>query len=285
MTFAATEASADAGRPFNLYLFRFGTGANDFLAYTNLTDPFEFDISGGIGDPQVVTFAAEAIIHGDVTASGTLDKTTVPVTAPDVGDLASLYAGEGPQQSVVLTIWQGHVGDADIKVGFSGRVISASFGDGKIELDVEPVGTSLQRSGLTRNWQYACPLVLYGAQCKANRGAATRTTTVSTVTGPLLTLPSNWAPADLKAKHQGGVFAWLDANGRTVRRSIESVDVNSVRLSSFVEGLVAGASVTVTLGCNHLMDDCAAVHNNIQNFGGQPQIPLKNPVGVTNSFY
>lgn len=76
------------------------------------------------------------------------------------------------------------------------------------------------------------------------------------------------------------------ASGRTERRTILDVQTdNTLLLSGPVRNLSVGATVTISLGCNHKMDDWASLHNNIVNFGGQPYIPLKNPVGIRNNFY
>lgn len=274
MSFAAREASRDAGRPYHLYRFAFGE--DDVLAYCSVTTPI---------DHVGLTFEPLAISHGDITSSGGLDKSALPVTAPDEGPLAERWKDDVPQTVVNLTIWQGHIGEAELKVCFAGRVLSGAFGEDGLELQAEPIMSSLRRPGLNRDWQLTCPLVLYGSRCRADREAATRSATLSAVDGPNLVLAAGWAPDDLRVKHVGGVFTWQDSGGRTHRRSIEDVSGNQMRIASFVPDMASGQTVSVTLGCDHTMGDCKALHDNSQNFGGQPQIPLKNPVGITNPFY
>lgn len=276
MSFEQKETSRDGGRPVHLYRFRTGPNPADVFTYAALTEAVEHDD---------LTFAPLAITHTNVVSSGTLDKSTVTVTVPDDCPLAAIYSGEPPQGVVGVTIWEGHVGEPELRVAFAGRVQSARFTDVALDIEVEPIGASLRRSGLKRDWQLHCPLVLYGPRCRANRTAASRTVVLASVDGPFVTLPDAWAPAELKEKHQGGTLRWVNGAGRTVRRAIEEVDVNEIRLSSFIEDLGAGASVVVELGCDHTMVDCQAVHANIQNFGGQPAIPLKNPTGLVNLFY
>ena len=276
MTFPSRETSPNNGRPFHLYRFKFGPGANDVVYYTNVAMPYEFD---------EMLFEPLAITHGDIVSAGNLDKSALSVTLPDETEIAALYGGQPPSYVVTLTIWQGHVADDDFRVCWAGRVMGATFDDAIVELECEPIVSSLRRPGLSRDYQYACPLVLYGSRCRADREAATRVTQVAAVNGPWVTLAATWAPAGLKEKHVGGYAEWTNDAGRTERRAIIDVVGDIVQVSSFPEGLNAGDPFTVVLGCSHLMDDCRSVHNNILNFGGQPEIPLKNPVGITNNYY
>lgn len=279
MTFASAETSLSAGQPFHLYRFSHGGGV---FMYTNLAEAVTREIDPE-DDPYV--FQPLAITHGDIVASGTLDKSTISVTVPDDCSIASLYKDDQPQGIMRLTIWQGHVGEDEVKVCGVGRVLKGSFGESDLELHVEPIAASMQRPGLTRNYSLTCVHVLYGSRCKANRAAATTTAEVAAVSGVDVTLTSGWVADALRVKHRGGVFSWTDGSGRTHRRSIEDVTGDVLRLSEFVAGLAVEDSVTVTLGCDHTLADCNALHSNGPNFGGQPQIPLKNPTGLTNIYY
>ena len=276
MTFAAKESSRAAGRPVALYSIRFGPEAGSVLRFTNVGTPITFESN---------VYQPLAITHSNVTSSGDLDKANVRVTAPENSTLGDLYRSEPPSNVVSIVIYQGHVGDSDFKVGFAGRILSGLFDDNDIECDCEPIVTSMRRVGLTRDYQYSCPLVLYGPGCRANKAAATTTAVVTSVSSAFVTLPSTWAAGGMKDKYIGGIAQWVSTSGRTERRSISGRGGDVLRLSSLAEGLVGGATITLILGCNHQVYDCEFVHNNIQNYGGQPAIPLKNPTGITNNYY
>ena len=217
-------------------------------------------------------------------SSGSLDKTVMDVRLPESGELPMLYRDHEPSGIVGLIIRQGHASDNDFKVCFTGRVLGVSYEEADMVLQCEPISSSLRRPGLTREYQYACPLVLYGPQCRASRTNATRTSTASVVNGALVTLPGNWAAADLKDKFLGGIAEWTDSDGQIARRSIIRRDGDTLTLSS-AGPLLPGMAIKLVLGCGKTMDDCRGVHNNILNYGGQPEIPLVNPIGITNNFY
>ncbi len=282
MTFAAREDSRIAGHPIHLYEFRFGPEVDSVRRYTNIAKGFAW---GGH------TFEPLTIQHGEIVASGNLDKSTLQVRMPDEGDIPDLYTGSPPSSVVSLIIRQGHLADDDFKVCWSGRVGGTSYEGAELILDCEPISASLRRSGLTRLYTIPCPLVLYGPKCRANKAAASSNHIATTVNGPILTFASDWAPTDRKDKYIGGVVEWTNAAGRLERRSIVGRDGSTkLIMSNYSDTLVSGMTVTLVLGCNHqhgMNDtdgDCLNLHDNILNFGGQPEIPLKNPIGIVNNY-
>jgi hypothetical protein len=274
MTFSANEASRNAARPLHLYEFVFSDGSAT-IRYTNVAQGWW---QGGN------EYLPLAITHGEIVASGDLDKSTFEVVAPEDSTIAAAFAQGGGSNVVTLILRQGHVTEDDFKVAWSGTVLGATFGDNDVTLSCEPVTVSMRRTGLTRDYQFSCPLTLYGNKCRVVKATATSTATVTSVDGAMVTLPAAWAATDLKDKHIGGIAEWTVA-GRIERRSIINHAADVLTLGSAATDLAAAATITLILGCNHQLSDCENLHNNIQNFGGQPEIPLKNPIGITNSYY
>jgi hypothetical protein len=99
------------------------------------------------------------------------------------------------------------------------------------------------------------------------------------------TCPPPKKQEDRKNKYIGGIAEWMVADGRIERRSIVRRNGDVLTFAADARGLLPGGTVSLVLGCDHTMDDCRQVHNNILNFGGQPEIPLTNPVGITNNYY
>ncbi|MGQ4828481.1 hypothetical protein, partial [Enterococcus faecalis] len=79
--------------------------------------------------------------------------------------------------------------------------LSSSREDNETVFACEPTSSSLRRPGLWRNYQIGCPYVLYGAGCFANKAAATRSTTVASMTASTVTLASGW-----NGPHAAGKF-------------------------------------------------------------------------------
>lgn len=278
MSFENYEESRDDGEPVDLYLFRYGTTANAYYAYTDAEQPITI---------EGVTYVPIPIERGKFTASGTLDKTALEVQCPINADISNLFRVYPPGQVVTLVIKQGHVNDADqdFKVIWTGRVIQCERKDSTATLACEPISTSLRRNGLRRNYQLSCPHVLYGAQCKASKIAATTTTEVLSLTGTRVTLQDGWSGAIDPSKYVGGMIEWNIAAGLDRRTILRVIDLKTLALSGPTSGITSGMMIDVILGCNHQMGagpqpdgDCLPLHDNIHNFGGQPWIPTANPL-------
>jgi hypothetical protein len=146
---------------------------------------------------------------------------------------------------------------------------------------------------LRRPYQYGCPLALYSVGpglCNADKASKTLSATVSTVDGATVTLGAGWNGAFSGAKFLGGLFEWVNDDGLTDRRTILRVTGNTLSLSGIAKDVDPGDTVSVVVGCNHKAyaeqdGDCLPLHDNINNYGGDPWIPLKNPIGDFNNYF
>lgn len=285
MTFAAFEESRASGQPVQCFLFRYGTEADEYYAYTDSTDELTIDHGGTVGE---ITYSPVPINRDNITSNGTLDKSALSL-GMDIGtDLSELFRVYPPSNVVTLTIYQGHMTDAEFVVVWAGRVVTVAREGGELVLSGEPVSTQLLRPGLRRHYQYGCPHQLYGPQCGADKASATVSATVDSVAGATVTLATGWEGAFAAEKFLRGMLEWTPADSSTERRTIVRISGDTLTLSGIPKGLEAADSVDVVLGCNHKafapVGDCEALHDNIQNFGGQPWIPVKNVVN-TNPYY
>lgn len=241
-----------------------------------------------------ITYLPAPISRDNIRASGSLDKTRLEVTIGRGFDL--VFDGEfiayPPSTVVNLTVFQGHVGDdpddpRSFTAVWAGRVLGAAKAENATKLTCEPIVASLRRPGLRRNYQRGCPYALFGPECRASRVRATYTAKVASVlsrarvtfTAPL---PGPHAPE----KFAGGILTWTNDAGGTEFRTIVSVPgANQIQLRGTLPDLMPGSDVQVTLGCNRSLDDCSTLHQNVLNYGGQPWIPIQNPLGPTNQFF
>jgi hypothetical protein len=282
MSFGSQEESRQLGEPVNLYQFRYGPGANDVFCYTDCEEQVVFN---------GLTFIPTPIDRDNITSKTSLDKAEIEIRTLQDTQLANLFRYYPPSEVVTLVIFQGHNLDLSQQwlAAWSGRVLGFKIDGNMAHYTCLPVSTSMQRPGLRRHYQYGCPHLLYGqgaGKCNADKAAATITRTVSALFSNAIELPDSWeTDSTRKLKYANGMVEWAGA-GQTERRTILDIQSdNRLLLSGPVRNLIIGAPVSISLGCNHKMDDCASLHNNIVNFGGQPYIPLKNPVGIRNNFY
>jgi uncharacterized phage protein (TIGR02218 family) len=277
MSFEGLEESRFLGSPIHLYYIRYGSAPSAYYAFTDADDDIEWN---------GVTYVKEAIRRPEIEASGGTDRQTLDIELPQSVALTDLYKIFPPSQVINLTIWQGHVEDVtqDFLVIWTGRILQVELEGNSAKVVAEPLRSTLSRPGLRRNYQYQCPHVLYGTQCKADRNLATVTPNVLSVSGSQVTLPGGWN-TQAAEKYLNGSFSWVDQRGNTQIRAVLGFDgPNILRLNGQALGLNPGDPVEITFGCNRSTDDCLNLHNNINNFGGFPWIPTKNP-SRTNEQY
>jgi hypothetical protein len=285
MAFETQELSRALGTPATLYYFACGEDPDAYFAYTDAE--------------QAITYAAVAyqpipIMRGSIATQGSLDKAVLDIQLPTESGLAELFKLYAPTRVVTVIVRQGHVDnvDNDWPAIWVGRIINIKRTGGQAVVSCEPVSTSMRRPGLRRHYQYGCMHALYGTMCKANKTAATVASTVSSYTGNTITLPAGWNGARLAAKFAGGLVQWTTPEGNVEIRTIIRVVGNALTVNGLLIGLAVATAVSVSLGCNHAMDDCQNLHvetgtalSNIVNYGGQPWIPTVNPIGYNNQYY
>lgn len=281
-TFDHTESSRDKGLPVALYLFPYGDNPANYYGYTNA----EEDIVDGS-----FTYRSIPITQGEITVSGTLDKDNVPIMLP--GNLP-LLAQFGDVYSSVPVNVQIRVAHDDgvtdeYKLIWAGKVTGIQRSGSQATLNCTPASQALQKVRAARRYQKRCGYALYDpSTCKADKAARTSTQNVVAVNGPLVTVHAGWNAHGTPAQYGGGIVSWVALDGRTERRTLikaDDTDPNTLLLSAEATTLVGGMTVSIAPGCNHYMDDCLNLHQNIKNHGGQPLIPIDNPFGLKNIFY
>ncbi|MER9524079.1 phage BR0599 family protein [Mesorhizobium sp. M0292] len=301
MTFKTRESSRYTGQPVKLYLIQ-GANLNDDVplgpyAFNNGESVITRSILNAEGDPVDVDFIPWPIKNSDISHDGTLDKSDITVTmALGHPDMDTMFLAYPPSQVVNLTIFEGHIGDEvtgeNFPASWMGRIVSGAYNDTNEQLlSCVPVSTKIKQPGLRRNYQIGCPHVLFGPQCRASKSAATVVRSVVSVTRNKITLSSALANEN---RYVGGLLEWANSdNGRKELRTISFVraDGLEVMVRGIARGLAEGTSLSVIRGCNRQMSGCAlhtdsvAGGSNIHNYGGQPFIPLENPLSQKNQFY
>lgn len=182
----------------------------------------------------------------------------------------------------LLSIWKG---DASAQVRFSGRVAGVkakSIVKGVITCN--PISADTAANGLTRNWQKQCPLRLYSVGlglCNADPNKRRIDATVTASDGVTLKAAA-WATRD-DGDFAGGFVQW-QAQGRVHQRFV--VDHAGDTLTLLTPAAVpVGAIASAFSGCDHTdgPGGCGKFGNHI-NFGGQKNIPEKNPMGSNPIF-
>lgn len=264
MTYNAAETSPESGRPVEIYTFNRG-----YLAwrYTSADRDVVVDFQ---------TYKSEAIRRGGIEQGSELNRSGLKITVPRDNEIAEMFRITPPSEVVTLTLRQYHEGDGELIPVWSGRVLSVSHGAATSEISLEPIATSLRRTGLRGAWQKPCSKVLYS--CGVNAESFRMDATVSAVSGLTITAAALASQAD--GWWEGGFIKYEVATGIYEYRHIEGHTGNTITVDLQPIDLVPGTLIGVYPGCDHTPEagGCAKF-GNILNFGGIPYFTIKNPFG------
>lgn len=150
-----------------------------------------------------------------------------------------------------------------------GRVLGVEVADDVARVRCESAQVSLKRIGLRRLYSRKCSHVLYSSACGAS--PMTASAFVLEVYGRSVELNggvSGWVSGGLA----GG---WLQTPDGA--RHMIIGDYGSGVELLYPAALEPGTEVLLTVGCDHSTATCQTRFDNLDNYGGFPAIPSKNP--------
>jgi len=264
MTYAAFDLSLQGGNPVELYQFVQGLNRWNF---TTSESQYVY---------QTTPYAPSSLKRDRIKQSTDIQKDGIKLTFARDDVFASQFIGAAPDDVTTVTILRGHRNDPDqeFQAYWKGRVLSASTSDSKITITCESIFTAIRRPGLRAHYELSCRHILYGPRCTVNREAFKTTGTVLSG-GTGLVIPV--AGAELKPN---GWFSngLLVVPATNTTRFVLAHTGNSLTLSRPLNS-PSGTVVSLYPGCDHLTATCEGKFNNLDNHGGFPFIPIKNPFG------
>ena len=150
-----------------------------------------------------------------------------------------------------------------------GRVLGVEIADDQARIRCESAQVSLKRIGLRRLYSRKCSHVLYSTACGAT--PITASVVVAEVNGRNVELEGG-VPGSVSGGVAGG---WLQTPDGA-RHMIVSDYGSGVELL-YPVAIEPGTEVLLTVGCDHSTATCQTRFNNLDNYGGFPAIPVKNP--------
>lgn len=259
MSYLAIEQSQHDGQPQELY--RFVSGTQRWL-YTSGQEAVEY---------QSETYMPATISRSDIEQSNEIARLGLEIRMPRDLPLVSLFLAASPDGVVSVTLYRRHVGDAEFITYWKGRITGARLSGAEATLKCEPIASSLKRAGLRARYQLLCRHVLYSSGCGALKESFRVDGTVAAVSGIAVQVVAAASKPD--GYFVGGMFATTTAG---VRMIVGHAGIN-LTLSAPMVGLKAGDTVQLYAGCDHTMAHCKDRFANLDNFGGFPFIPVKNP--------
>jgi uncharacterized phage protein (TIGR02218 family) len=265
MTFNVIENSNDDGRP--IYLYAFTAGAATWR-YTS--SDADVTIDG-------YRWTAVPISDDGAKITGDANTDTLTITAPSTIAPAQLFIGTPPATVVMVHIRYYHEGDNESILGYVGEVQQVNQptpGTAKISCDT--ISASMKRDGLRLTWQRNCPYMLYDqTTCRADKTQHKLDLVVFDIVGVDVQF-SGMDDVD-DGVFDGGYIEWDHPARGTEYRTIERQIGTVCSMFGLADGLYYGLAVRAYPGCRRNVEDCTNKFNNLDNYGGSPDLPGKSP--------
>lgn len=274
MSYSDREKSWEDGAPIEYYVFIRGS---DYWRY-NTSDRILSFIEVVDGVSTEVHYLPLSISRERIQQGVERNKLSLGVTLPRDAEVASLWSPYPTGSTVGLTVYGGHLGDADKIVVWIGRVVSSKFRPETITLTAEPTTTLARKSGQAQCWQRGCMHVLFkqgDGLCNAVKEDFAVNATVTSSVG-LYVQADEFSSLD-DGRLAGGYLEWLTDTGAIERRSINAHSGDSVTLFYGLIPLPVGTPVVAYPGCRHDWDDCSGFFGNGDNYGGDLYSPERSP--------
>ena len=210
---------------------------------------------------DILIYAGAADLIGTLTwqeafFGGVFDGATV--------ELGRLVLSTAPGGGIAII---GHV------VWFQGIVGDVEIGRTAIDVKLNSTLTQLSTQYPRRLWQHDCSHVFGDAMCQFDRQSMAATVTAQAgSTQSAITTGFNPSPATL---YDHGTIIGLGGANNGLKRSIAAANSGGIAFltAPFVYPVQVGDAFSMLPGCDHNIQTCLNVFNNLAHFGGQPYIP------------
>lgn len=160
---------------------------------------------------------------------------------------------------------------------WKGRVSSYDVTDYEATLNCESVLVAQRRNALRRLYQRPCPYAVYADGCRLDMEDFAIAATVATISGKTITsavaagYDNGWFSGGMVKHNITGILRYVVSHTGSqliLRKPFPSIDITD--------------AVSLYPGCPHTKAACLDKFNNLNNYGGFPWMPTKNPFGLTS---
>ena len=261
MTFLANEQSLSSGKP--IYLLEF-TYSGFLTTYTSAQSTV---IHGGttyepIGYDSTNMFYSQDAFDNEL-------KLTVPLD----NEIVQFFRTFVPLHTFWLTIKRLHLDDTDDETAvlWTGRVRGVEFSTATADIVCDPITSILDRKALRYTSQRTCNHTLYGPHCTVSKVSFRRIDDITVITDNVITVPD-------AASESNGFYltGYIETTDLTERIMIIDHTGNELTVRYNPQVMAVGTEVFIYAGCDRNATTCNDKFSNIVNFGGIPNIPLRN---------
>lgn len=165
-----------------------------------------------------------------------------------------------------LKILQSVDGGKNYSLIWTGHITIGEWSNWQVKVSLESVASDLNHMGLRENFVRECRFCVYDRKCAVSREQNTITVTVGTTTGTVITITE-----PLTDIYQ---FGLLEFDLLDYQINIQSKQTLTLARAA---PIVPGDKIKLSAGCDWDISTCHKRFKNAINFGGNPNMPKKNP--------
>jgi uncharacterized phage protein (TIGR02218 family) len=222
---------------------------------------------------------APGMKRNSIVLTQELEKAALQITVPYSLPLLDMYRPMAPMQKVTVRVFRLQSGAVNANIIWNGVLTDIQDQDEHtVVLNCAGGLSTLTTNGLRRKWQKSCPLALYGSgpgQCNLDMESKRTDGVITTASGTSIKAsafagqPDGW--------FTGGFVRWQMGGATEFRFVVNHIGDTLELLTPCA--ITTGQAIAAYPGCDHTIAGGCTKLNNIANYGGQPYIPLKNPMG------
>lgn len=257
------DTTVEDGEPVEL--FEFTQGIKKWY-FTDGIDPIVY---------QSKTYVSAPIDRDEINQTDDFYQAGVKLRFPRDNEFAHQFIGFSPDLPTTMTLYRGPYPNGPFDFYWRGRIVSGGAEGTTITLECESVFTSLKRPGLRARYERVCRHILYGTGCRVNQTVYQVEDKIQSIARQVEFTMTGVTSGFPEGHFTGGIAIAEDDSVRFITRHAGAV----VEVARPFVGVVAEQQLKLYPGCDHSMSTCNNKFNNIDNFGGFPYIPTKNPFG------
>lgn len=273
MTYEENETGVESRNPIELYHFH---SPSDDWYYTSANRSINYDVDG---DGTNELFEDIAISRSNPGLSSKINQQKLTLTAPKDFPVIQPYRITPPQDKREVKIIRYHEGNQSESVVFwQGTIQSVAWDRGdKAQVQLKPLSGHMEDNGLRKHFQFQCNHILYGDACgldEANYSHQGEILSIDRTGDGRYEIASTNPEPD--GWYNNGFFV-VGQQRQLITNSKQNDSSTDVEMLTEPEGVAVGDTATIYAGCDRNMDDCKNKFSNLDNFGGFPFIPDRNP--------
>lgn len=250
-------------------LFRFAEAGVDPVAQTSGNVEVSY---GGLD------YEPWPISRTQVESKNEISRAGIEVRMDLSNPIAQRYLADPVDVVVVLTIFRQVDEDGVVTTTtfWKGRLAAVKASNKKVTLTFESVFTSMKRPGLRARYQRACRHGLYARGCTLDPEAFSIDVNALSTAGAVVVVDSVAGAPD--NRFRGGMLRGPDNVVRFIVKQVGTTLTLSRQYLVLNQAVADGpTAIKLYPGCAHNMEDCLGVFNNLDNYGGFPWLPNRNP--------